>query len=211
MPSETTPLSPGEERLFRAWAKAQGVRDLDHPASRYDYRGYWKHVVSKGEKGTQIDPKDGARHFPDTFKQHGHPLFSAESQYSRGLSDGGRWLPGDVLVGPPAASHMRPAPGSVDLYRQPEVPNDDGTTSTVDSRSYNFDGVEVLLPSVTPDGRHLRTDAEIVNEYLTTGRHLGKFGTVAEANAAAETLHDDYARGRYRADARPRPSHARGR
>ena len=113
MPSETTPLSPGEERLFRAWAKAQGVRDLDHPASRYDYRGYWKHVVSKGEKGTQIDPKDGQRHFPDTFKQHGHPLFSAESQYSRGKSDGGQWLPGDVIVGPdPPAQACLPAPSA---------------------------------------------------------------------------------------------------
>ena len=207
MPSETTALSPGEERQFRAWAKAQGVRDLDHPASRYDYRGYWKHVVSKGEKGTQIDPKDGQRHFPDTFKQHGHPLFSAESQYSRGKSDGGQWLPGDVIVGPPAASHARQEPGNVDLYRQPEVPNPDGSTSTVDSRSYNIDGSEVLLPSVTPDGRHLQTDDEIVAEYFTTGRHLGKFATVPDANEAAAQIHGDYARGRYRATARPMPSH----
>src|SRR5436190_8815407 len=97
--------------------------------------------------------------------------------------------------------------GNIDLYAQPKVKNPDGTTSTVDSRSYNIDGKEVLLPSVTPDGRHLRTDNEIVAEYEKTGRHLGKFNSVAEANAYAEQLHNDYAAGKYdRATAKPQGS-----
>lgn len=87
--------------------------------------------------------------------------------------------------------------GNVDLYAQPKVKNSDGSISTVDSRSFNFDGKEVLLPSVTPDGRHLKTDAEILAEYDKTGRHLGKFNTVAEANAYAKQLHEDYAAGKY--------------
>ena len=107
MPSETTTLSPGEERQFRAWVRANGIRDLDHPDSHYDYRGYWKREVARGRDTTEINAGDGQRHFTDTYKQHGHPTFSAESQYSRGLSDGGRWLPGDVLVGPPMASHRK--------------------------------------------------------------------------------------------------------
>ena len=88
-------------------------------------------------------------------------------------------------------------PGNVDLFKQPKVKNPDGTTSTVDSRSFNFDGKEVLLPSVTPDGRHLRTDDEIISEYQKTGRHLGMFSDVASANRYASQLHDDYAAGRY--------------
>jgi len=103
-----------------------------------------------------------------------------------------------------------PRDGNIDLYRQPKVKNPDGSTSTVDSRSYNFDGVEVLLPSVTPDGRHLKTDDEIVDEYRKTGRHLGMFDTVAEANAAAKKLHEDYARGRYEPWAKPMASHLVG-
>lgn len=38
-----------------------------------------------------------SQHWPDTFKQHGHPTFSVESQYSKGPNDGGRWN-GDVYV-----------------------------------------------------------------------------------------------------------------
>jgi hypothetical protein len=89
------------------------------------------------------------------------------------------------------------SPGNVDLFAQPSVANADGTTSTVDSRSFNIDGREVLLPSVTPDGRHLSTDTEIVREYRKTGRHLGIFQDVAAANRYAAKLHDDYAAGAY--------------
>ena len=93
-------------------------------------------------------------------------------------------------------------PGNVDLFAQPKVPNPDGTSSTVDSSSYNFDGKEYLLPSVTPDGRHLRTPQEIVSEFKRTGRHLGVFDSPETATEYAKRLHDDYAAGRY--DWRPR-------
>jgi hypothetical protein len=96
---------------------------------------------------------------------------------------------------------LTPDAGNVDLYAQPKVTNADGSTSTVDSSSYNIDGVEVLLPSVTPDGRHLRSPDDIVAEYRRTGRHLGKFPDVASANAHAGQLHADYAAGKY--EARP--------
>ncbi len=88
-------------------------------------------------------------------------------------------------------------PGNIDLYKQPRVKNTDGSYSTVDSASFNITGEEVLLPSVTPDGRHLKTDDEIVAEYKKTGRHLGTFRTPAAATAYAQQLHDDYAKGKY--------------
>lgn len=101
--------------------------------------------------------------------------------------------------GQPSADDVlsRVGDGNVDLQSQPKVKNADGSTSTVDSRSFNFDGNEVLLPSVTPDGRHLKTDDEVIAEYKKTGRHLGKFKTVEEANAYAKRLHEDYAAGKY--------------
>lgn len=88
-------------------------------------------------------------------------------------------------------------PGNIDLFAQPVVKNPDGTTSTVDSSSYNIDGKEVLLPSVTPDGRHLKTADEILAEYDKTGRHLGIFADPDSATAYARQLHDDYAAGKY--------------
>lgn len=101
--SETTRLSPREEAAFRMWALQNSIRDVDHPQSRYDYRGYWKDIASRGGDATKM--YDDGLHFPDIYKQHGHPSFSVESQYSRGLWDGGQWL-GDVLVGPPMPSHV---------------------------------------------------------------------------------------------------------
>jgi hypothetical protein len=89
-PPETTDLTPGEEKQFQAWAKASGIRDLNSPDAHYDYRGFWK---STG--GAPI--RWGKDHFPDTFKQHGHPTFSNESEYAKG--DGGSWQ-GETFVPP---------------------------------------------------------------------------------------------------------------
>jgi hypothetical protein len=94
---ERTRLTPDEERRFRQWVQANRIPDLDHAESRYDYRGYWK---EHGDKPIRF----GQDHFTDTYKQHGHPLFSAESKYSRGKQDGGQWI-GETLVAPPMASH----------------------------------------------------------------------------------------------------------
>jgi conjugative element/phage-associated large polyvalent protein len=88
-------------------------------------------------------------------------------------------------------------PGTVDLYQQPRVPNPDGSISTVDSISVNLEGREVLLPRVTPDGRHLTTPEEAVAEYQQTGRHLGIFDTPEHATTFATQVHEDYAAGTY--------------
>lgn len=87
--AETTKLNPNEEAQFQEWAKTNGITDVDHPDSHYDYRGYWQQT-----KGA---PHQAGDHFPDTYKQHGHPTFSTESKYSRGSSDGGTWV-GDKFV-----------------------------------------------------------------------------------------------------------------
>jgi GNAT superfamily N-acetyltransferase len=88
-------------------------------------------------------------------------------------------------------------PGNVDLFGQPKVKNPDGSTSTVDSIGVNIDGQELLLPTVTPDGRHFRTAQEAIDEYKRTRRHLGVFATQAAADAAGQQLHEDYAAGKF--------------
>jgi hypothetical protein len=110
--AEITALTPDEEAQFQQWIRANNIKDLDHPDSRYDYRGYWKAtggaprqpglMLSNGRTGP-------IGHLPDTFKQHGHESFSQESQYSRGPFDGGMWVE-DTLVQPPpmTASHTTP-------------------------------------------------------------------------------------------------------
>lgn len=97
---ERTALDPEEEALFQRWAQQSGITDVDSPASRYDYRGFWRSAAPQ-------PMRFGVDHFPDTFKQHGHPTFSVESQYSRGPADGGRWLTDEVLMAAPMPSHLQ--------------------------------------------------------------------------------------------------------
>ncbi len=79
--NETTQLAPAQEAAFQQWAKRSGIRDLDDPRSHYDYRGAYLAGMRPSAN----------MHWPDTFKQHGHPTFSVESKYSAGPDDGGSW------------------------------------------------------------------------------------------------------------------------
>lgn len=80
--------------------------------------------------------------------------------------------------------------GNINLNNRPIVKNSDGTISTVKSKSFNFDGKEILLPSISDDGRVL-TDTDIIDQYRKTGKNLGEFETTKEANDYAKKLHDD--------------------
>jgi hypothetical protein len=91
--TEITRLEPREEDSFRQWANASQIADVDAPDSYYDYRGLYREL-----KGKPV-PVTADRHFPDTYKQHGHPTFSRESKYSAGPGDGGVWQ-GDKYLPP---------------------------------------------------------------------------------------------------------------
>jgi hypothetical protein len=82
--------------------------------------------------------------------------------------------------------------GNIDLMRRPVVRNPDGTISTVRSMSVNFGGPEVLIPTVSDDGRILSED-DAIGLYKKSGKHLGMFQTPAHATAYAKWLHDQQA------------------
>lgn len=95
--------------------------------------------------------------------------------------------------GSPATAPAGPLePGNIDLKNRPRVKNPDGSISTVLSKSFNIDGKEVLLPTISPSGVHL-SDEGAIALFRATGQHLGKFATPADANAFAQTLHEQQA------------------
>lgn len=88
--------------------------------------------------------------------------------------------------------------GNIDLKARPiadqtsisgQTPD---TESTVLSMGIEIDGRQVLIPRVSNDGR-VMSEEEAVSEFMRTGRMLGVYRTVEEANAAAERLHQDQA------------------
>ena len=78
--------------------------------------------------------------------------------------------------------------GNIDLINRPIVRNSDGNVSTEISKSFNFDGQEVLIPTIV-NGKKV-SDQDAINHYRKTGENLGIFKSVKEANAMAEKIHN---------------------
>lgn len=98
-----------------------------------------------------------------------------------------------AMLGLPSAGKQ--AEPTLSLRDRPIVLRKGGGASTVDSMSFQDEqGREVVIPTVTKDGRIL-TEDQAIEHYYQTGEHLGVFSTPTQATAYASGLHDAYERG----------------
>ncbi len=77
--------------------------------------------------------------------------------------------------------------GNIDVTKRKRVQNDDGSESTLRSVSFRHNGSEVLVPSMTPEGKRLDASGAF-HQYRESGKHLGKFKSPGEATAYAHQL-----------------------
>ena len=90
--AETTVVPAGLQPQFLRWLVRNKVEDLDAPDSFYDYRGAFLAGINRDRK---------TQHWPDTFKQHGHPTFSVESMYAfPDDPEAGHWDGETYIAGP---------------------------------------------------------------------------------------------------------------
>ncbi len=79
--------------------------------------------------------------------------------------------------------------GNIDLTSLPTVKNPDGSISTVASSSFgDANGKEILIPTVI-NGQHVPMN-DAIKEYYKTGRHLGQFDNINDADLAGTNIHN---------------------
>ena len=89
-------------------------------------------------------------------------------------------------ISPPSSKAI--VAGNIDVANRPVVRNPNGQLSTVRSMSFEREGREILVPTVSADGR-LLSNEEAIKEYDRTGQHLGIFASPKEATEYAKRLH----------------------
>lgn len=85
-------------------------------------------------------------------------------------------------------------PGNIDLTRRPRSHNEDGSISTVRSLHFGIEGGRAaVVPTIGEDGGTMTPD-QAIQQYRSTGRHLGIFASPDHADLyARDTLHNQQA------------------
>jgi hypothetical protein len=172
-PSPNRFLSGAAEDWPRAVQYAKALDEILSPSSTFS-RDATLHANPTSPAG--LLPAASSGQFRDPLPPQGNAMAQA--------------LMGKTPYGP--ATGLR-VPGNMNmaLSARPQVRNPDGSVSTVRTLSFGTDEGEVVVPTVSDDGR-IMSDEEAIQNYYRTGKHMGIFSDPDSATAYARMLHDGH-------------------
>lgn len=186
----------GLTQLLPSTAKEMGLDPLDAEQNIKGGATFLKKMLDRfgGKEDLALAAYNAG---PRKVKGGKIPAIPETQNYVKSIQANAPYYATELFPATEAARHNAYGEGNINLFSRPISKNADGSKSTLNSLSGEVGGKEVLVPGVDAKGGGIISPKKSFDQFFDTGRHLGKFDSVPEANRYAENLHIDSDKGFY--------------